>query len=223
MGIGPIHTKEDCKTFLDYNAIPHIQKSQKEAAKIIAQKIADGNIVAIYHGAMEFGPRALGFRSILADPRNNKMKEKINAAVKYREPFRPFAPVVIKEDVAEYFDCKTDSPYMLFNYYVHENKRNVIPAVTHIDGSSRIQTVDKNDNPYLYDILQAFKELTGVSVLLNTSFNLRGHAIVNRPEDAFATFCSGGIDNLLLECYILDKKEIPKETIEHFLFGKKLD
>ncbi len=222
-GIGPTHSADDCKTFLDYNAIPHIEKKQKEAAQIIAQKIADGNIVAIYHGAMEFGPRALGFRSILADPRNNNMKEKINAAVKYREPFRPFAPVVIKEDVQEYFDCKKASPYMLFNFYVHENKRNIIPAVTHVDGSSRIQTVDKNDNPYLYDILQSFKELTGVSVLLNTSFNLRGHAIVNTPEDAFATFCSGGIDNLLLECYILDKKNMPKEIVEHFLFDKKLD
>ncbi len=222
-GIGPKYTDNDCKTFLDYNTIPYEQKNQKDAARIVAEKIANGNIVAIYQGAMEFGPRALGFRSILADPRNNNMKEKINAAVKYREPFRPFAPVVLKEDVHEYFDCQTDSPYMLFNFYVHEDKRDVIPAVTHVDGSSRIQTVDKNDNPYLYDIITAFKEITGISVLLNTSFNLRGHPIVNLPEEAFATFCSGGIDNLLLQSYILDKKKIPKEIQENFLFGKKLD
>lgn len=222
-GIGPKHSVEDCKTFLDNNRIPYVHKNQKDASALIAQKIADGNIVAIYQGAMEFGPRALGFRSILADPRNNTMKEKINAAVKYREPFRPFAPVVLKEDASEYFDCKTDSPYMLFNYYVHEDKRDIIPAVTHVDGSSRIQTVDKNDNPYLYDIIAAFKELTGVAVLLNTSFNLRGHPIVNLPQEAFATFCSGGIDNLLLESYILNKSELSKSLIEQFEFEKELD
>ena len=222
-GIGPEFTSHECKTFLETNQIPFIEKNQTESAKYIAQKIAEGNIVALYQGAMEFGPRALGFRSILADPRDNTMKEKINEAVKYREPFRPFAPVVLKEDVQEYFNCLKDSPYMLFNFDVHKEKQNIIPAVTHIDGSSRIQTVDKNDNPYLYDILLAFKELTGISVLLNTSFNLRGHPIVHTPEDAFATFCSGGIDNLALQYYILDKKNIPKEIQKHFLFGKKLD
>ena len=222
-GIGPGHSENDCKTFLDKHNIPYISQSEDETAETIAKYIAEGNIVAVYQGAMEFGPRALGFRSILADPRDNSMKEKINAAVKYREPFRPFAPVVLKEDAADYFDCMGDSPYMLFNFEVNTDKRSLIPAVTHIDNSSRIQTVTENDNKILYKILCAFKKLTGLPVLLNTSFNLRGHAIVNKPEDAFATFCSGGIDKMLLQAYIVDKTNVSNEIIKHFIFEKKLD
>lgn len=222
-GVGPYHPEAEIEKFLNENQIPYTKLADDKLYDYAAQKISEGNIVALYQGAMEFGPRALGFRSILADARDNRMKEKINAAVKYREPFRPFAPVVIEEDVAEYFDCPKNSPYMLFNFQVNEEKQKIIPAVTHIDNSSRIQTVNKDDNYYLYNILQSFKKLTGVSVILNTSFNLRGHAIVNLPKDAFATFCSGGIDILLLEHYIIDKNALSQSLIEKHTYEFKLD
>lgn len=222
-GVGPYHPENEIEQFLETNNIPYQKLSDDALYDYAAKKISEGNIVALYQGAMEFGPRALGFRSILANAGDNKMKEKINAAVKYREPFRPFAPVVLEEEVAEYFDCADRSPYMLFNFQVNEDKRKLIPAVTHIDNSSRIQTVNQNDNRYLYNILQAYKTLTGVAVILNTSFNLRGHAIVNLPEDAFATFCSGGIDILLLESYIIEKDALSQSLIEKFTYEFKLD
>jgi carbamoyltransferase len=222
-GLGPSYTSESVKQFLEANDIPFEDLTPGETASVVAQKIADGAIVGVYQGAMEFGPRALGFRSILADPRDNKMKEKINAAVKYREAFRPFAPAVLAEDASDYFDTSVASPYMLFNFEVRPDKRSVIPAVTHVDASSRIQTVSRGDNPLLYDIISEFKRLTGVAVVLNTSFNLRGHPIVNRPEEAFATFCSGGIDILLFERYIVNKLELPDSLRERFTVGKQLD
>ncbi|MDH4157848.1 MAG: hypothetical protein OEW00_11290 [candidate division Zixibacteria bacterium] len=222
-GIGPQYSAEDVKQFLDEYGIPHTADSLPVQLARLAEKIAGGHITAVFQGAMEFGPRALGFRTIAADPRDIRMKEKINRAVKYREPFRPFAPAVMAEHVSEYFDCENSSPYMLFNFTVAEDKRSVIPAVTHVDNSSRIQTVSREENPYFYHLLQQFERITGVPVLLNTSFNLRGHPIVNRPEEAFATFCSGGIDFLLMEHYLLDKSKIPKELQEQFLFEKALD
>ncbi len=222
-GVGPSYSPDQVKSFLDQNNIPYEALPRNETAAAIARKIADGAIVGVYQGAMEFGPRALGFRSILADARDNTMKEKINAAVKYREAFRPFAPAVLAEDTGQYFDAAVASPYMLFNFGVLEEKRTVIPAVTHVDFSSRIQTVARRDNPLLYDILLEFKKITGVSVVLNTSFNLRGHPIVNRPEEAFGTFCSGGIDYLLFEQYIIDKSELPEAVMTRFIFEKQLD
>lgn len=222
-GLGPSVDKNECLAFLKENKIPYLDLKESERYRYIADKISNQAIFAVYQGAMEFGPRALGFRSILADPRDNMMKERINAAVKYREPFRPFAPAVLEEDVLEYFDCDSNSPYMIFNFEVKEDKRSIIPAVTHIDNSSRIQTVNIKDNPVFYNIIKAFKEITNVSVVLNTSFNLRGHPIVNTPEDAFATFASGGIDYLLLNDYIIDKENVPKEILDRFLFEKKLD
>ena len=221
--IGPHYTDREIKSFLDANRISYTQASLDNQLPKIAKVIYEGKIVAIFQGAMEFGPRALGFRSIVADARDNKMKEKINAAVKYREPFRPFAPAVLAEDSSEYFDCNGDSPYMLFNFTVAEDKRRVIPAVTHVDSSSRIQTVTRKDNPFFYDLLVHFKRLTGVPILLNTSFNLRGHPIVNTPEEAFATFCSGGIDFLLMENYLIDKCQVPKEVQERFIVEKVPD
>ncbi|MCK4461016.1 MAG: carbamoyltransferase, partial [candidate division Zixibacteria bacterium] len=154
---------------------------------------------------------------------DNRMKEKINAAVKYREPFRPFAPAVLLEYASEYFDCREASPFMLFNYRVHDAKQQIIPAVTHVDGSSRIQTVARDENPLFYDLIECFRKLIGFSVVLNTSFNLRGHPIVNTPEEAFATFCSGGIDFLLMGRYLIDKRQVPSEIQRRFLFEKGLD
>ncbi|MFQ6007770.1 MAG: carbamoyltransferase [Candidatus Zixiibacteriota bacterium] len=214
--IGPHYSKQEIRGFLEQNGIPYSHDDSGGHLEKLAHEIANGKIVAVFQGAMEFGPRALGFRSILADPRDSKMKEKINAAVKYREPFRPFAPAVIAEHAHEYFGCNHASPYMLFNFTVAENKRQVIPAVTHVDNSSRIQTVSEQDNSFLYRLLCRFKEMTGLPVLLNTSFNLRGHPIVNTSEDAFVTFCSSGIDFLLLEDYLIDKNQVPKEVQVRF-------
>jgi carbamoyltransferase len=185
--------------------------------------LADGFIVGLFQGPMEFGPRALGFRSILADPRNIEMKERINKAVKYREAFRPFAPAVLEEKASDYFDCDRPSPYMLFNFPVSEDRRESIPAVTHVDGSSRIQTVNRADNAVLYDILKAFESKTGVPVVLNTSFNLRGHPIVNTPRQALATFCSSGIDLLALESYFISKKDLSNEILVRFRIAHKPD
>lgn len=222
--LGPIYEDNEIKSFLKTHNIPYVDCKSNMAAKLIAEEIAQGKIVGIFQGSAEFGPRALGFRSILADPRDNRMKEKINAAVKYREPFRPFAPAVMIEHARDYFECDDKKyPFMLFNFKVHKEKREIIPAVTHIDNSSRIQTVSKEDNPVFHSILFEFKDLTGVAVILNTSFNLRGHPIVNTPEDAFATFCSGGIDILLLGSYIIDKKAITEELNNKFRFEKTDD
>ncbi|MFH1374248.1 MAG: carbamoyltransferase N-terminal domain-containing protein [bacterium] len=214
--LGPVYDNDQIKTFLDTHTIPYQQMTTEPLQHQVAEAVADGKIVAVFQGAMEFGPRALGFRSILADARDARMKEKINAAVKYREPFRPFAPAVLREDVSQYFKNVGNSPYMLFNYPVVENKRRVIPAVTHVDHSSRIQTVTHRDNPFLHGVLSEYKKLTGVAVVLNTSFNLRGHPIVNTPEDAFATFCSGEIDILVMENYIIRRIRVPLELRRQF-------
>lgn len=218
--LGPAVSDDAVKEFLEDN---HIPCDADNVIDRVADSLVEGKIVAVFQGSMEFGPRALGFRSILADPRDNSMKERINAAVKYREPFRPFAPAVLRERVGEYFDCDGESPYMLFNFTVNQDKREVIPAVTHTDNSSRIQTVDRRDNPVLYDILAAFERRTDVPVLLNTSFNLRGHPIVNTPREAFATFCSGGIDTLLMGRYIVEKQRVPGDTIRAFSIESRLD
>ncbi len=222
-GIGPVTNDQKIRSFLEHNRIPFIEADNRTNAESLAREIADGKIVGLFHGSAEFGPRALGFRSILADPRDSMMKEKINSAVKYREPFRPFAPAVLEECASDYFDCDRPSPYMLFNFTVHENKRNVIPAVTHIDHSSRIQTVNENDNPLFHLIISHFYKLTGVPVVLNTSFNLRGHPIVNSPKDAFATFASGGIDTILIGRYLLKKENISEEVLAQFRFKQKTD
>lgn len=222
-GIGPKFEESEIREFLVSNGIQFVDKPIGTQLAFLAQKIADGHVVGLFQGAMEFGPRALGFRSIVADPRDNRMKEKINAAVKYREPFRPFAPAVLKEKAPEYFDCNADAPYMIINYTVHEDKRKVIPAVTHIDNSSRIQTVSKEENPIFYRLIDEIARLTGVPVVLNTSFNLRGYPIVNTPREAVETFCTGGIDFLLLERYILSKRDIAHDIQSKFLLSKKFD
>lgn len=222
-GLGPRHNSDTIGEFLSEHKIPFTHNDPEVQLAVAAEKIAAGHIVAVCQGAMEFGPRALGFRSIVADPRDNRMKEKINKAVKYREPFRPFAPAILEEKVTEFFDCPRQSPYMLFNFNVNKDKIEIIPAVTHIDNSSRIQTVSRNDNPFFYDLISKFNAITGVPLLLNTSFNLRGHPIVNLPHEAFATFCSGGIDFLLLEHYFIDKSQLSPGMISDFAFEQAPD
>lgn len=156
---------------------------------------------------MEFGQRALGNRSILADPRDPQMKEKVNMVIKYRENFRPFAPSVLEEEVHKYFECPKNSkvPFMEKVYEIKRSKQKVIPAVTHIDGTGRLQTVSRATNPKYYKLIKEFKNLTGIPIVLNTSFNLKGEPIVCTPTDAIRTFHSSGMDALIMGKYVLLK------------------
>jgi carbamoyltransferase len=171
----------------------------------IAEKLVAGQVVAIVHGQEEWGPRALGARSILADPRRGEMKEHLNAKIKFREEFRPFAPVIMAEHYAEYFETlgMASSPYMLYTHKVL--KPEVIPAVTHADNTARVQTVTREQNAYYYDILAAFYKRTGVPVLINTSFNLKGEPMVSSPSDGLKTFMNSGIDCLAIEGFLVEK------------------
>lgn len=203
-----------------------------ELAENVAGKIADGKAVGWMQGRMEFGPRALGGRSILGDPRNPEMQKKLNLKIKYRESFRPFAPSVLAEDCSEYFDLKGDSPYMLLvrdvvksrriekpeNYENLELKeklyhnRSDIPAITHVDYSARIQTVHKETNPRYHRLIESFKEKTNCSLVVNTSFNVRGEPIVNTPEDAYRCFMRTEMDCLVIGNHVFDKEDQPEWT-----------
>jgi carbamoyltransferase len=163
-----------------------------------ARLLADGHVVGWYQGRMEWGPRALGNRSILADPRRAEMKDIINRKIKFREPYRPFAPSVIEERAGDYFHSAGASPFMTVVCRVRDEKRSVIPAVTHVDGTARIQTVSRTHNPRYWTLLREFDALTGVPVLLNTSFNVKGEPIVCTPADAVACFLKTDLDYLVL-------------------------
>jgi len=209
-------------TILKFLTNNDISYSKLSIAKV-AGYLADEKVVGWYQGRMEFGPRALGHRSILGDARSSKMQSIMNLKIKFRESFRPFAPIVLKEDCEKYFDLDVESPYMLlvsnvskeilkqnkkpksFDLIKHVNiERSKLPAITHVDNSARVQTVDKN-NDKLYSLLKAFKKKTGTSVLINTSFNVRGEPIVCTPEDAYNCFKSSGMDYLVLGDYIIKK------------------
>ena len=171
-----------------------------------AKLLAEGHVIGWFQGRSEFGPRALGNRSILADPRTPQMKEKLNKQVKHRQAFRPFAPVVLAERAHEIFADHRDSPFMLLAEAVRPEWRERIPAVVHVDGTARVQTIRENQNPVLYRLLQAFDRLTGVPVLLNTSFNVKGEPIVETPADAINCFLATGIDYLILHDVVMSKK-----------------
>ncbi|MEH2283913.1 MAG: carbamoyltransferase [Nostoc sp.] len=197
--------------------------SEEVLQGLIAQKLAEGKVVAVARGRMEFGPRALGARSILADARSPYMQSHINLKIKFRESFRPFAPMVLAEDAAEYFEIQQESPYMLLAYPVKESRRlhaatkglfgidllkvprSDIPAVTHVDYSARIQTVDSDRNPFMHGILTQFKALTSCSVIVNTSFNVRSEPIVNTAEDAYRCFMATEIDYLVIGDRFFDR------------------
>ena len=176
-----------------------------DIAATTAELLANGKIIGWFQGRMEFGPRALGNRSILADPRDPEMNFKVNNAVKFREWWRPFAPSMLKEVAGEYLEHVCDSPFMILTNPVRPEKRAVIPSVTHVDGSARPQTVDKEISPLYWNLIDEFGERTGVPVLMNTSFNLRGEAIVNTPTDAIRTFFSSGMDALVIGSFLVEK------------------
>lgn len=176
-----------------------------DPAATAAEFLSQGKILGWYQGRMEFGPRALGNRSILADPRDPEMNIKVNNAVKFREWWRPFAPSFKKEAAPEYLESAYDSPFMILTAQVRPEKRGVIPSVTHVDGSARPQTVEKEINPLYYRLIDEFGKYTGVPVVMNTSFNLRGEAIVHTPTDAIRTFFSSGMDALFLGSFLVEK------------------
>ena len=152
------------------------------------------------------GPRALGNRSILADPRRAEMKDRVNARVKHREGFRPFAPSVLAERAGEYFEGCRESPYMILNFVVRPEKRGMIPAVTHVDGTARVQTVAREASPLYYRLIEEFARLTGVPVLLNTSFNVRGEPIVHTPDEAIVCLLGTDMDRLVIGPYVAQKR-----------------
>ncbi|MBV8884429.1 MAG: nodulation protein [Chroococcidiopsidaceae cyanobacterium CP_BM_RX_35] len=170
-----------------------------------AQLLATGKVIGWFQGRMEFGPRALGARSILADPRRAEMQDIVNTKIKFRERFRPFAPSALAEYASEYFDCPAPTPFMTQVYSVHQDKQATIPAVTHVDGTARVQTVSQSTNPLYWDLIHAFYQLTGVPIVLNTSFNVKGQPIVNTPTEAVDTFLNTGLDALLCGNYLVLK------------------
>ncbi len=204
----------------DVNAVVDVHRTREDIAvrtfddleemyDVMAAAIADGQITSWFQGRSEFGPRALGNRSIIADPRRADMKDILNSRVKFRESFRPFTPSVLAERASEYFELDVDSPFMLLAAYVRPGKGEIVPAITHVDNTARVQTVDAATNPGFYDILKAFDELTGCAVLINTSFNVRGEPIVCTPKDAYRCFMRSGLDALVIDDFLFRKADQP--------------
>jgi carbamoyltransferase len=227
--LGPDFPDAEIEAYLDANGYPHttIEERPERAARI-AELIADGKVVGLFTGRMEFGPRALGHRSIIGDPRSPSMQSVMNLKIKYRESFRPFAPAVLAERAEEFFDIGVESPYMMLVAPIQEELRasnghqsgdlrewvneirSSIPAVTHVDYSARLQTVNSEQSPEFHAILSAFDALTGCPVLINTSFNVRGEPIVCTPEDAYRCFMRTEMDALVLGSHLLEKSAQPE-------------
>jgi carbamoyltransferase len=184
-----------------------------DPAKAAAQLLSQNNIIGWFQGRMEFGPRALGNRSILADPRRIENRDRVNAAVKFRENWRPFAPSVIEERGSIYFHDFRPTPYMILSFWATDEAKRRIPAVVHVDGSCRVQSVTHHSNPCYYDLLAEFERLTGEGAVMNTSFNLKGDAIVESPKDAVQTFFTSGLDFLVIGDFIVGKKQRLDEVL----------
>jgi len=227
--LGPEYSSEQIRAQLDSIDAKYSVLDDETLFKRTAQLLAEENVIGWFQGRMEFGPRALGGRSIIGDPRSAKMQSVMNLKIKYRESFRPFAPSVLWERVSDYFELNAPSPYMLFVAPLHQElrialtdeqeqlfgieklklKRSALPAITHVDYSARVQTVHEDTNPRYYELLKAFEQLTGCGVLVNTSFNVRGEPIVCTPTDAYRCFMRTEMDYLVVENFFLDKKEQP--------------
>ena len=201
--LGPECNNSQIKKSLDISKLPYT--FVKDTAKLAAKLLSKGKIIGWFQGRMEVGPRALGNRSILADPRKADMKDIVNKLVKHRESFRPFAPSILEEEMKNYFEKDISAPYMLKVFMIKKDKQRLIPAVTHVDGTGRAQSISKRLNPLYYRLIKNFKDITGVPVIFNTSFNVMGEPIVNTPEDAIRCFYSTGMDYLFLGNYLLKK------------------
>jgi carbamoyltransferase len=203
--VGPEYNNEKIEEFLKLYNIPYEKFEDDQLLKKTVELILKQKVVGWYQGRMEWGPRALGNRSILGDPRSEKMKDILNEKIKHREKFRPFAPSILEEYTSEYFDIDISSPYMLLVAKV--KKPEVIPAITHIDGTGRLQTVSKKSNPLYYNLINEFFNQTGIPVLINTSMNVRGEPIVNTPEDAFSMLLKTDMDAIVMGNYLIQKEE----------------
>jgi carbamoyltransferase len=210
--LGSVFPPSETEAFLKKTGVNYEKLEEEILIRRTADALAEQKIIGWFQGAAEFGPRALGNRSILADPRRAEMKDIINARVKHREAFRPFAPSVLEERAPEYFDLDRPSPYMLLVARV--KKPEEIPAVTHVDGTARVQTVNLNQNPRYYRLLKAFEERTGCPVLLNTSFNVRGEPIVNSPEDAYRCYQQTDLDILVIDSFWIEDKSVQLPAVE---------
>ena len=203
--VGPEYSNEEIKKFLDSKNISYKKLNEKELLQNTAKLISEGNIVGWYQGKMEWGPRALGNRSILADPRDKKMKDVLNDKIKHRESFRPFAPSIMEEYVSDYFEIDIPSPYMLMVAKIKQPEK--IPAVTHVDGTGRLQSVSRDANTLYYDLINEFYKITNVPVIINTSMNVMGEPIVNTPEQAFNMLKKTDMDYAILGNHVISKKE----------------
>jgi carbamoyltransferase len=252
--LGPRFPDDGIQRLLNAREAKYQHLAEDDLLEETARLLAEGKVVGWYQGRMEFGPRALGARSILGDPRSPTMQATMNLKIKYRESFRPFAPAVLAEHAAEWFEVPegADSPYMLLVFGVRPERRvdipsdqlrvmnaapdlcrrvnvvrSTVPAVTHVDYSARVQTVDRETNPRFHRLLQAFHRLTGCPVLVNTSFNVRGEPIVCTPEDAYRCFLATEMDALVLEdCLVLKDQDVPRvegEERERYLAGFPMD
>ncbi len=241
--LGPSFDEEIIEKNLKFLNAKYTKKKPEEISTIIATELSSGKTVGWFQGRMEFGPRALGGRSILADPRSEKMQKELNLKIKFRESFRPFAPSVLREDVKNWFELDYDSPYMLLVSEVKKDKqisisekdnklfgidklnkkRSSIPAITHVDYSARIQTVHKETNPKYYNLINEFKKITNCPVLVNTSFNVRGEPIVCSIEDAFNCFMGTNLDILVIENFTLYKENQDQRMIKDYKNKFELD
>ena len=241
--LGPQFDEKAIEKSLNKLGAKYTKYSSENLVEKIANELKDEKIVGWFQGRMEFGPRALGCRSIIADPRSEKMQKNLNLKIKFRESFRPFAPSILREDLEDWFELDCDSPYMLLVANVKKNiqiketendkklfgierlnlKRSSIPAVTHVDYSARIQTVHKETNPKYYNLLKSFKKLTNCPILVNTSFNIRGEPIVCSIEDAFKCFMGTELDILVCENFILQKHEQDKRLLNDYRSNIELD
>ena len=222
--LGPRDSEDEIESYLQSNNIAYKKYSREQLPEVVAALLASGKVVGLHQGRMEFGPRALGNRSIIGDARCAEMQSVMNLKIKFRESFRPFAPSVQREHLSEWFDLEVDSPYMLLVADVAQQKRiasdgndahgfdklkvkrSEIPAVTHVDGTARVQTVTRETNPLYWEIIEAFRKRTGCPVIVNTSFNVRGEPIVCTPADSYRCFMKTGMDYLVLETFVLSKQ-----------------
>ncbi len=227
--LGPEFSPAQIRPFLDAQGCVYEELGKEVWAETLAELLASGCVVGLHQGRMEFGPRALGNRSILGDPRSPKMQSAMNLKIKYRESFRPFAPACLEAHASQYFDIETPSPYMLLVANVGQahmlpeqpepdwehiqdwanTPRSAIPAVTHVDGSARLQTVSRETNQRFHSLLEAFERLTGCPMVINTSFNVRGEPIVCTPEDAWRCFMRTEMDYLAVGPFLLKKEDQP--------------
>ncbi len=214
--LGPEFSNDEIKDFLDSNEINYtVFENDEELVVETARLLGSNHVVGWFQKGMEWGPRALGARSILANPANPKAKELLNEKVKHREKFRPFAPVVCEDDALTYFDCDSPVPeptdYMLMVYPIFKKWHHKIPSVTHVDGSGRLQTIRKKQNPLYYNVIKEFGKISGIPILINTSFNIRGEPIVCTPYDAYKCMMGTGIDYLVIGKFLVRREDNPKD------------